>query len=48
MTFIFAQRGATSWGFSIGRLYCYVMYPRFWRTSGLRYLLQFGIEEREL
>lgn len=29
MTFILFQRGATGWGFQIGRLYWQVNYPRF-------------------
>jgi hypothetical protein len=41
MIIIFAQRGATSWGFQIGKYYAYLNYPRFWRTSGL---LRWGVQ----
>ena len=30
MTFIFFQRGATGYGFQIGRLYWQINYFRFW------------------
>lgn len=30
MTWIWMQRGATSWGFQVGRLYLNVKYPSFW------------------
>jgi hypothetical protein len=35
MVLIFAQPGATSWGFQIGKLYWYINYPSFWRRCGL-------------
>jgi hypothetical protein len=38
MIFIFL-RGATMWELQIGRLCIYLRYPRFWRTSGLFYVL---------
>jgi hypothetical protein len=31
MRFILFQRGATSWGFQIGRLYLYWPRPVYWR-----------------
>ena len=33
MTWIFMQRGSTSWGFQIGRLYFNWKYPQFWLYS---------------
>lgn len=38
---IIGQRGATSWGFQIGRAFLYVSYPRYWRHG---YFLQIGWE----
>lgn len=40
---IFCQRGSTSWGFQVGRLYMYWPFLSFWRC-GCR--LTFGWEER--
>ena len=34
MTFIMFQKGATSWGFQIGRLYLYWPYWEFIRCGG--------------
>lgn len=33
MTFIMFQRGATSWGFQIGRVWWNVFYPTFWAAG---------------
>lgn len=34
MRVILFQRGATSWGFSIGRAYLYINYPHYWFLRG--------------
>lgn len=35
MNIILFQKGCTSWGFQIGRVFWNINKPRFWRTSGL-------------
>ncbi len=34
MTLILGQRGATGWGFQIGRLYWQVNFPGYWLLRG--------------
>lgn len=43
MRFIWRQRGFTSYGFQIGRLYCY--WPK-WKYFKLGIWPSFGIEEK--
>lgn len=33
MNLIFFQRGATSWGFQVGRVFMYWPYFRFWKSG---------------
>jgi len=34
MTFLLFQKGPTNLGFQIGKVFCYINLPRFWKTSG--------------
>lgn len=38
MVFIPYQKGATSWGFQIGRVEGQLNFPRYWRGSGLGFI----------